>query len=205
MVRRRRGIATSFLLLALLAPGASIAASYEEGDAAFQKKDYATAMRHWLPLAEAGHAGAQLGVARLYYSGLGVVLDYEIAAQWCAKAAEQGQPNAQYILGAMYRDGKGVEQDSSKAMSLSHKAATQGVPGAQYNLGLMYMKDGAVPADYAEAYYWLGLAATASGKEHSQLRSTAAYMRDDVGSKLSSEQLAELRRRIDERKSAQAR
>jgi hypothetical protein len=34
---------------------------------------------------------------------------------------------------------------------------------------------------------------------------TAAYARDDVGSKLSAEQIAELKRRINERKTAQAR
>src|SRR5262245_15772529 len=198
MLGRRGAIATSFLLLALVATTASRAASYEEGDAAFLKKDYATAMRHWLPLAESGHARAQLGIARIYYGGLSVVRDYDVAFHWCSKSADQGEANAQYILGAMYRDGKGVARDPSKAVSMFQKAAAQGIPGAQYNLGLMYMEGGALPVDHAEAYYWLGLAASANGKEHSQLRTTAAFARDDAGTRLSEDQIAELKRRIDE-------
>lgn len=205
MMGRARRITTILLLLALLQPAAAIATTYEEGDAAFQKKDYTTAMQHWHVLAAAGHVRAQLGLARLYYGGLGVPLDYELAFQWCSKAADQNDANAQYILGAMYRDGKGVERDGSKAIGLFLKASSQGIPGAQYNIGLMFLTGEQVPADPAEAYYWLGLAASASGKEHAQMRATASYARDQAGAKLSAEQITELKRRIGTAQTAQAR
>lgn len=205
MFRRCVAVAFSFLLVVLGAASPAMAGPYEDGEAAFQRKDYTAAMRHWQRLAEAGDARAQSRVAALYYGGLGVALNYETAAMWCEKSADQGDANAQYLLGAMYRDGKGVERDSQKAFALSLKAADQGVPGAQYNLGLMHMMGEGVPANYVEAYYWLGVAALASGKEYSRLRSTAAFAQDEAGLKLSPDQIAEAKRRIDERKIAQSR
>jgi TPR repeat protein len=202
---RAKRIWAILLLLGLLQPAAALAATYEEGDAAFHRKDYDTAMRHWLVLAHAGHVGAQVGVARLYYGGLGVALDYDLAFQWGSKAAEQNDPNAQYIVGAMYRDGKGVGRDGAAAMAFFLKAAGQRVPGAQYNIGLMYLTGELVTADPAEAYYWLGLAATAQGKEHAQMRTTAAYARDQARTKLSAQQIAEQDLRINAAQAAQAR
>src|SRR5262245_65040420 len=116
MLGTSTGAATSLLLFALLFPIEGIAGPYEDGDSAFQQKDYTTAMQHWRPLAADGHAGAQLGVATLYYGGLGVVQDYAQAFTWCTKSANQGDAKAKYILGAMYRDGKGVDKNLSLAM-----------------------------------------------------------------------------------------
>ncbi len=198
MLGRRRGISTILLQAVLLLPAVSRAGPYEDGDAAFHSKNYSLALRVWRPLAEAGHAGAQVGLARMYYGGHEVALDYEQAALWSARAADQGDANAQYLLGALYRDGKGVERDRAKAMALLLKSAKQGIPGAQYNLGLMYMEREPA-ADYVEAYYWLALAASANGQEHAELRATATFVRDDAASKLSGEQIAELKRRIGER------
>ena len=76
---------------------AAFAGHYEDGDQACRQKDYDAARRLWQPLAEAGHARAQLGIAILYYGGL----------EWCSKSADQGEPQAHYILVAMYRDGRG--------------------------------------------------------------------------------------------------
>jgi TPR repeat protein len=194
---RRGGFSTILFLAVLLLPAMSKAGPYEDGDAAFHSKNYSLALQLWRPLAESGHAGAQVGLARMYYGGHEVALDYEQAAMWSARAADQGDANGQYLLGALYRDGKGVERDRAKAMALLLKSAKQGVPGAQYNLGLMYME--AEPAgDYREAYYWLALAASANGEQHAELRATAAFVRDDAAAKLSADQIAELKRRIGE-------
>jgi len=40
--------------------GAVVAADFDAGFAAYQKGDYALALREWTPLAEQGDAGAQL-------------------------------------------------------------------------------------------------------------------------------------------------
>jgi uncharacterized protein len=194
--------ATALLLLVLAHPVVSRAGPYEDGDAAFHLKNYEVAMKHWHPVAAAGHADAQLGIATLYYGGLGVGIDYSQAFDWCTKAAEQGLPQAQYMLAAMYRDGKGAAQDNPKAFALFRKAADQDVQGAQYSLGLMYLTGEGTPVDSAEAYYWLSLAADAQGRNTAQLRATASYLRDQAAAKLSPEQVAEVKQRIANRKSA---
>jgi TPR repeat protein len=74
------------------------------------RKDYAVALDHWRPLANAGDARAQLGLAMMYYAGHGVILDYEEALDWCSKTANQDVPQAYYMLGAMYRDGLSSER-----------------------------------------------------------------------------------------------
>jgi TPR repeat protein len=199
-----RGVATSLLLFALLCPIEGIAGTYEDGDSAFQRKDYTTAMQHWKPIAAAGHAGAQLGVATLYYGGLGVVQDYGQAFAWCTKSADQGDAKAKYVLGAMYRDGKGVDKNLSLAMALFREAAEHDVHGAQYSLGMMYLLGEGVPPNYAEACYWLSLAAGADDKDNSQLRASASYLRDEAASKLSAEQVAQITQRVSERKLAQS-
>ena len=204
MIRRCKSVAAALLLLATIHPVEGLAGPYEDGDLAFHKKNYEAALRHWQPMAIAGHSGAQLGVATLYYGGLGVLLDYGVAFDWYSKAADQGIPQAQYMLGAMYRDGKGVEQDHAMAVALFLKAAAQDVQGAQYSLGLMYHTGHGVPIDHGEAYYWLSLAASRLAKDNAQLRSTASYLRDEAASKLNADQIAELKRRLDERKAARS-
>jgi TPR repeat protein len=200
MTRRCNGVVAALLLLATIHPVEGLAGPYEDGDQAFRKKNYEAALRHWHPMAFAGHSGAQLGVATLYYSGHGVMLDYNVAFDWYSKAADQGVPQAQYMLAAMYRDGKGVEQDHARAATLFRKAADHDVQGAQYSLGLMYYTGQGLPVDDGEAYYWLSLAARQQAKDNTQLRSTAAYLRDEVARKLNADQIAELKRRLDERK-----
>lgn len=190
----------ALLLVLVVHPIMVHAGPYEEGDAAFHLRNYQAAMKQWHPLAASGHADAQLGVARLYYSGLGVPIDYDEAFAWCVKASDHGLPQAQYMLASMYRDGKGTERDNAKAVILFRKAAEREVQGAQYSLGLMLLTGEGVPVDLVEAYYWLSLAAAAQGKEAAQLRSTASYLRDEAGAKLTAEQVDAVKQRIANRK-----
>ena len=69
----------------------------------------------------------------------------------------------------------------------------------------MYFSGESIAVDYDAAYYWLSLAAVSSGREHAQLRSTASYLRDQAAEKLNAEQIAAAKRRIAERKVADAR
>ena len=94
---------------------ASAWAGRDEADAAYQRGDYATAIREMRPLAEQGNARAQYGLGVMYDKGRGVPQDYAEALQWYRKAAEQGYALAQNNLGAMYEDGAGVPQDSVNA------------------------------------------------------------------------------------------
>ena len=54
--------------LGIVAPYAS-AQDFDEGLAAYERKDYATALREWRPLAEQGNAPAQNKLGEMYKRG----------------------------------------------------------------------------------------------------------------------------------------
>ena len=89
----------------------SALAGFDEGLAAFERGDYATAVEEWLPIAEQGHADTQFALGVLYENGKGVPQDYVEAVKWYHLAAEQGNASAQANLGLMYVDSQGVAQD----------------------------------------------------------------------------------------------
>ena len=95
--------------------GSAIAGPLADGSTAYQRRDYATAMRLWRPLAEQGNAQAQYGLGFLYANGLGTPQDYGEAAAWFRKAAEQGNALAQGSLGLLYAKGQGVPRDDAES------------------------------------------------------------------------------------------
>jgi uncharacterized protein len=94
--------AVAFLMLAVGLAGSASAGPSEDAGAAYNKGDYATALRLVRPLAERGHATAQNNLGFMYDKGQGVPQDYAAAMGWYRKAAEQGDANAQYNLGSLY-------------------------------------------------------------------------------------------------------
>ena len=86
-------------------------ASYRRGVAAYDKGDYATALREWKPLAQQGDANSQNNLGVLFLKGQGVPKNYEIAVVFFRLSAEQGNALAQTYLGGMYGLGQGVKQN----------------------------------------------------------------------------------------------
>jgi len=123
----------ALLMLSFAAPAA--AGPFEDGIAAYDRGDFATALRLMRPLAEQGYASAQHNVGIIYGDGQGVPQDYAEAMKWFRKAAEQGDVTAQHNLGIMYANGQGVPQDYAEAMRGFRMAADKGNADAQYNLG----------------------------------------------------------------------
>ncbi len=70
-----------------LSAGAASAGGYEDGAAAYNRADFVTAKRLWLPLAERGEAREQTGLALMYFLGQGVKVNLAAALDWCGKAA----------------------------------------------------------------------------------------------------------------------
>ena len=95
------------LTLAVLLGGAGLGANadFAEGFAAYERGDYAAALREWQPLAEQGDADAQYNLGVMHAEGKGVPRDDRMAAQWYRRAAEQGDASAQNSLGLMYAVG----------------------------------------------------------------------------------------------------
>ena len=151
------------LLGSLMLPTASVWAGYDEGKAAFDQRDYATALKEWMPLAEQQNSAAQYYLATMYENGRGVTKSYSQAVNWYRKSAEQGVSMAQFSLGEMYDEGRGVIQDYSQALKWYRKAANQGNFMAQFNLGEMYEKGHGLQKNDSEA---LQLFRRAAEKSH---------------------------------------
>jgi hypothetical protein len=141
------------LLLALAAPAG--AADFEAGVAAARGGDYASALREWRPLAEAGDRDAQFNLGLLYENGFGVAADAAQAARWYRRAAEQDDRTAQAYLAEMYAQGLGVARDDIEALHWYRRAAERGHAASQYDVGLFYATGrGTAPSD-VQAVAWI--------------------------------------------------
>ena len=154
----------------------------------YETKDYKSALREFLPLAngiDGGDALAQSYLGRMYLNGQGVPKNDSQAVDWFRKAAKQGDPLAQYYLGLMYYNEKGgVPRDYSQAAGLYRKAAEQGLPDAQFYLGVMYEHGEGVKKNLVLAHMLYNLAAVNGEK-------TAKDNRDGITSQLTPAQLNE--------------
>jgi TPR repeat protein len=179
-----RATLTASLMLVAIA-GAAVAGPFEEGNAAFSRGDYPTALRLWRPLAEQGFAEAEYDLGYMYLKGHGVPPNYAEAMKWYRLAADQGLAAAQHGLGVFYADGKGVPQDYAEAVKWYRLAADQGFVIAQYSLGSLYADGRGVPQDYVQAHMWFYLAAAQGTFEG------AVAARDNIVSKMTPAQIAE--------------
>lgn len=136
------------------------AATYEEGRAAYLDKDYEKALQILKPLAEKGHAKAQVTLGIMYDFGHGVEKDTARAVEWYEKAAAQGNSVVQHDLGVKYFRGDGIPQNYEKAAAWWRMAADNGVAESQYNLGLMYQRGLGFEKDSAQAVIWYAKAAS---------------------------------------------
>lgn len=174
----RRGVAAALaaLVLAFSITGHAAAGPFEDGVAAHEREDYATAFRLWRSLGDQGDARAQFNLGVMYDNGQSVPRNYTEAAKWYRKAADQGVADAQFNLGVMYERGKGAPQDYAEAMKWYRKAADQGDASAQYNLGVMHDDGQGVPQNYTEAAKWYRKAAD-QGDASAQANLGALYFK----------------------------
>lgn len=113
-------------------------AGFDEGTAAYENHDFATALKEWMPLAENGDAQAQFGIGNILLNGgADVNQDYVEAMKWYRKAAAQGVANASISIAMMYRQGQGVKPNGIKVKYWVGKAAEQGDVQAQSTLQKM--------------------------------------------------------------------
>ena len=169
--------------------GVADAGPFEDGQAAYDRHDYAAALQDWRPLADQGDVRAQVSLGMMYYNGQISPQDYAQALAWFRKAAEQGLAEAQYNLGVMYDEGRGAPQDFVLAYlwyNLTASVAERGpsedivktrewaaknrdlvaakmtptqIAQAQYALGWAYANGQGVPQDYEKAIAWYRKAA----------------------------------------------
>jgi TPR repeat protein len=124
--RRLGFVAAAAMAFLLSTENFAEAASLRWGVSAFNRADYVSASRIFVPLAEQGEAAAQSYLGFMFETGRGVPQNYTEAAMWYRRAAEQGDSLAQYSLGLLYDRGQGVPRDiveASKWLNLSTAAA----------------------------------------------------------------------------------
>jgi TPR repeat protein len=90
-------VVTFFVVLCSLTPQ-YLHAGYEEGFEAASKGSYNTALVEFQIAAEKGDVRAQYSLGIMYFDGIGVKKDHDIAVKWLKKAADKGHPAAQQIL-----------------------------------------------------------------------------------------------------------
>jgi TPR repeat protein len=183
---------TGVLVAVLLSASSAFAGAFEDANAAYDRKDYATALRLVRPLAEQGDPKAQGLLGDMYWTGGGVPQDYAEAVAWFRKAAQQGDDSAQFALGNIYEHKPGDQhgrppQDYAEAAKWYGKAAQQGNVFGQLSLASMYEEGRGVPQDYVLAHMWWNLA-TAHGA------TDAAKFRDELAAKMTPEQVADAQR-----------
>ena len=104
-------VVVSFFVVFVLLLSTCAHAGLKEGQAAYAKKDYETAFKEFLALAQAGNSHMQDQIGYMYGVGKGVSKNAKQSFEWHSKAANQGYANAQYNLGNMYLIGEGISKD----------------------------------------------------------------------------------------------
>ena len=122
----KRMIFAVLVMAVMMGIGSVWAADFYKGREAYDRGDYATALREWRPLAERGVAEAQNNLGVIYHKGLGVLQDYGKAMHWYQKAAKQGYATAQFNLGLMYTLGLGIAEDYVSAHVWYNLASANG-------------------------------------------------------------------------------
>lgn len=136
-------------------------AGYDEGLAAYKRKDYETARKEMQPLADAGDPRAQVAIGYLYFHAHGLPQNDTEAFKWFRKAAMQGYAPGQAQLGVMYEEGYGTVRNSVEALKWYRLAAEQGEPAGQYGVGMAYFYGDGVDRDYDTALAWIRKSAAA--------------------------------------------
>ena len=123
---KNRLIRRDIVALALLAtlPGAPVAAgqTFDEAVAAYERRDYATAMRGFRVHAEQGYASAQYNLGFMYAAGEGVLKDSVLAHMWSNIAGANGNANARELRDRL--EGDMTRAEISRATELARACMT---------------------------------------------------------------------------------
>lgn len=134
--------------------------SFQDGLAAYNHHDYATALSIWRSLAVGGDTHAQFEIGSMYLNVHHSGIEAGEALKWLRLAAAQGDASAENDLGLMYMSNElGVPEDDVEGANWYRLSADQGYATAQRNLGYCYYAGVGVTQDYAEAAKWYHLAA----------------------------------------------
>ena len=185
-----RPLATTLMLILLLAHAPLSRADFDAGMAAYEKGDWDTALRESRAGADQGDRRAQYLLGLIHDHGRGIAEDNEVAIHWYREAATQGHTGALYALGQIYSSDRDIAKDDDAAARWFRLAAEQGDAKAQLRLGVKYYAGKGVRKNYTLAYMWYTLAAPESGP-------VAEKYLDHITTLMTPEELTEAQRRAE--------
>jgi len=172
------------LMQVALAGATRAGGPYDDAMTAYEKGDYATALKILQPRAERGDSRSQNALGRMYAKGQGVPKDEAEASKWFQMAtdqrkaleaynygdfalalktfrplAEKGQALAEYVIGLMYANGQGLPESYAEGLKWLTKSAEHGEAKAQFSVGVIYFKGLGIAKDPAVAFKWYRRAA----------------------------------------------
>ena len=90
---------------------------FDDGLDAYQKQDYKTAHKLWLPLAEQGYGLAQYNLGVMYRTGRGIPQDYVSAHVWFKFSGSNENKNA--VINRNIAEKKMTQQQIEEAQRLA--------------------------------------------------------------------------------------
>jgi TPR repeat protein len=188
---KQRGIVLGISALILYAAFSIFSSSdLEKANTEWNNKNYIQAYNLYKKLAEKGLARAQYDLGYMYSQGQAVIQSDAQAMRWWKLAAAQGSAEALTSLGYLYMqmgttDGI-VEAKRVLLLSASLPAHTRASADAQRWLGVMDQRVN----DY-QALMWLNLAISYKNKDGKDIVETAQKIREEILSRMNSQQIAE--------------
>ena len=185
----KRLILSAFTLGLCLSVAGPVQAKLKEAEAAFQARDFTTALKELKPYLKKKKrpTRASLILARMYLEGLGVPANYSRAYQHLKKPAKKGNAWAATELGKLYLTGSGVMASNGTARTWFRQAADVGYGPAQIELGHIYAKGLSLAINKTMAYAWYNLAASSLMGD---ARTVAIQYRDTLGATMTSAEIA---------------
>jgi cell division septation protein DedD len=132
------------------------AQSVKSGIEAWQRQDYADAVKIWRPLAESGDPDAQFNLAQAYRLGRGMPTNLAAAQTWLERSAQQGNVDAETTLGLL------LFQSGNRAAGLRwlKAAAEQNDPPAMLVYGTALFNGDTVTQNSSLGFAYVSRAAT---------------------------------------------
>jgi len=163
-------------------------AGFDEGKKAYDKKDWATAIKELRPLAETGDDRAMVILGNMYNDGLGIIPSHKEAMSLYKRAAtEKNNTQAMDAVGAMYVSAVGVDQNLETALAWFHRSAMLGdQAGAFFYATILYEGNKTPPnklaPDLYHAYIWFKIAA--AEKQNAKLQAVCARFAQGLATKM---------------------
>jgi len=132
---------------------------YYEARVHFAARRYTEALEIARPLAENGDPAAELLLALMHQSGLGVEKNESEYVRLTRSAAGRNFARAQHALGFAYANGNGVAKDLDEAIVWFRKSAELAFAPSQHQLALGYFNGTGVAQSDTEAVRWFRAAA----------------------------------------------